>query len=154
MLKQCAPFLNQSYTEEAEKIVIPEYSEMVNFPNQRAIKTDTGNRRVCAMCGNWRNVLKYRSDGMTPYILSSNKPICSSCEITVWKLVGGGVHTKFCALCRDFRPLAFFVPKASQKKKGFFTSCSRCRNRSTALHAKKGRTSSGGSGEANDTNVG
>ena len=130
LFTSCFIHLIHSSVEEADKITLPLFAQLVNFPQycgERAIL----NKKYCVMCGQSRVVFKKRkeSDGKMPFILSGNKGVCSNCEMAAWTLTEGNIPIKFCQQCCHFRPLTLFTAKGAHKDHSVVGSCVHCRDR-------------------------
>lgn len=147
---------SDSSLADAHKIELPEFQSFANFPQYCRIKADKAGKRNCVLCGNLRSCFKKRKDsnGVTPFIPTKSKGVCTSCEVAVWNMVGSNVQIKFCQQCIRFRPLAFFTAKETRKQEGrFLGSCTHCRNRISELKRKGSGFESDGSKETQDASA-
>ena len=109
--------------EDAEKITIPEFHTLVNYPRLVG-KRSEGGKKSCIMSG---QSLRYcatsrkRRTESAPTISRGNRSVCTSREALVWEVMGTKIRIKWCKECTTFRPLAAFVGDKRMKK-----TCAQC----------------------------
>lgn len=132
---------------------MPEFSQLVNFPDYLARSRDGKNlaaandKKNCVMCGKHRACLPSsmsrrastgddaEDEGAMHIIPRQNKGVCTACDVTVWVVTnakqedGVPIEIKWCKGCKNFRPWASFG------EKGMATKCVRCRNRQKEKYA-------------------
>ncbi|GAX11129.1 hypothetical protein FisN_9Hh221 [Fistulifera solaris] len=138
--------------EQAQQSAMPEFSQLVNFPDYlaRGREGKTGaaatGQKNCVMCGKLRpcsaSTMNRRGstdggedDGAMHIIPRQNKGVCTACDVAVWAVAGAKledgtpIEIKWCKGCKNFRPWAAFGDK------GMATKCVRCRTRQKEKYA-------------------
>ncbi|CAB9496520.1 expressed unknown protein [Seminavis robusta] len=152
--ERCIPLTNPvptvhfgSSPGQANDQTLPEFSELVNFPNNlRQTRSLPVGMRCCVMCGGIRptcsRIRSRKNKGLSPSremsamscddfvtIPTQNKGLCTICDISVWVVKESGCQIKWCKGCKNFRQWASFG------EKGFATKCARCRERQREKYA-------------------
>lgn len=125
----------QGDMEESKQKKVPEFSFLVNFPNNSKNDVPPGKRR-CVMCGEVRFANSGSSRGKgkgqdqnSIFIPNQNKGLCTHCDVSIWVVNESKMQIKWCKGCKNFQCWAAFGEKGSA------TKCMRCRDRQREKYA-------------------